>query len=172
MPKDSDSQIYAINAKVEGGVRVTQKQMNLLLQNLLAERFHLKVHRDQKILPGYALTVAKGGPKLKPTQGGPFFRIIDPTTGYKIQNDSVANFAKAIAVAVQKPVADKTGLDGQYDFELKFAPDEGPTRDDPRYASLPDIFTALQVQLGLKLVPQKIPVDFIVVDHVEAPSEN
>ncbi len=59
-----------------------------------------------------------------------------------------------------------------YDFDVKFVPDDGPLSSNPRCSGLPDIFTAVQVQLGLKLVPQKVPVDSLVIDHVEPPSEN
>ena len=170
-----DSQLYSINAKVEGNTLLTQKQMRPLLQNLLADRFHLKVHPVQKIVPGYALVIAQGGPKLQLTKGGPFLgmggRYGDSELKY--QNDSVVDFANVIGYsAFRKPVVDRTGLEGMYDFDLKFSPEDGPLRDDPRYSSLPDIFTAVQSQLGLKLVPQRVPVDSLVIDHVEPLSEN
>ena len=76
------------------------------------------------------------------------------------------------AWTIKKPVVDRTGLEGMYDFDLKFMPQDGPLYDDPRYSNLPDIITATQEQLGLKLVPQKVPVDYLVIDHVEPPSEN
>ncbi len=66
------SQLYSVNAKVEGNAFLTQKQMRPLLRNLLEERFHLKAHPEQKIVPGYALVIAKGGAKLQPNKGAPF----------------------------------------------------------------------------------------------------
>ena len=167
------SQNYSVSAKVGGDALLTQKQMQPLLQNLLEERFHLKVHRVQNIVPGYALVVAKGGPRLQPTKGGPFFGMA-PVCELKYQDDSVENFAKAIghSSSLNKPVVDRTGLDGMYDFDLKYVPEDNPNTDNPSCSGLPDIFTAVQRQLGLKLVPQKVPVDSLVIDHVERPSPN
>jgi uncharacterized protein (TIGR03435 family) len=169
-PEWAYSQNYSVNAKVEGDALLTQKQMRPLLQNLLEERFHLKIHREQKIVPGYALVIAKGGPRLQPTNGGVYFGIggSPGSSELKYQNESVENFAKVIGYAAfEQPVVDKTGVEGMYDFDLKFTPEVGPYRDDPRFANLPDIFTAVQVQLGLKLVKQKVPVDSLVIDHVD-----
>jgi len=167
-----DSQLYSIDAKVEGDALLTQKQMRPLLQSLLEERFHLKVHREQKVALGYALVLAKGGSKLQPTKGGP---ALTAASGFelRLQNGTVEDLANTMwAWTIKKPVVDRTGLEGMYDFDLKFMPQDGPLYDDPRYSNLPDIFTATQEQLGLKLVPQKVPVDYLVIDHVEPPSEN
>jgi uncharacterized protein (TIGR03435 family) len=147
--------------------------MRPLLQNLLEERFHLKTHREQKIVPGYALVVAKSGPKLRPTKGDTF---VGNYSGFEIdyKNVSVANFGGAIgAWVVKQPVVDKTGIQGYYDIDLKFAPETGPLAGDPRGTNLPDIFTAMQEQLGLKLVAQKVTVDTLVIDHADRiPTEN
>jgi len=167
-----DSQLYSIDAKVEGDALLTQVQMQPLLQSLLEERFQLKVHREQRVVPGYALVLAKGGSKLQPTKGG---RAYTGVSAFELieRNNTVGYFANTLwDWTIKKPVVDRTGLEGMYDFDLKFIPQDGPLRDAPRYSNLPDIFTAAQEQLGLKLVPQKIPVDYIVIDHVEALSEN
>ncbi len=170
---NSFSQLYSIDAKVEGDALLTQEQMRPLLQNLLEERFHLKVHHEQKMVAGYALVLAKGGSKLQPSKGGPSI-FAASSSELKLKNNSVEDFAKMIWKnwTIKKPVVDRTGLEGMYDFDLKFAPQDGPLRDDPRYSNLPDIFTATQEQLGLKLVPQEVLVDYLVIDHVEPPSEN
>jgi len=167
------SQHYNVTAKVEGNAMLSMEQMRPLQQALLEERFHLKVHRQQKIVPGYALVIAKGGPKLQPNKGAPFIGI-NAGNEFKYQNDTVGNFAKAIGYwSLKQQVVDKTGIQGQYDFDLKCRPATGPYIDDPRFANLPDLFTALQEQLGLKLVPEKVPVDTLVIDHVDKiPTEN
>ena len=82
-------------------------------------------------------------------------------------NDSIKSFVDILESPVERPIIDRTGLGGTYDIALKFA-----TADDPD-SNLPDIFTAVQEQLGLKLVPQKVPVEILVIDHVDKiPTEN
>lgn len=171
-PEFIDRLHYDLNAKVEGDARLTQEQMQPLMQNLLEERFHLKVHREQKIVAGYALVIAKGGSKLQPNKGAPnggFYGVSE----FKFQNVSAEYLAKLIGWEVNKPVVDKTGIQGTFDVDPKFRPATGPFIDDPRFANLPDIFAAVQEQLGLKLVPQKVTIDTLVVDHVDRiPTEN
>ena len=174
-----DQQRYDIDAKVEGKALLTREQMRPMLRNLLEERFHLKTHPGQKIVPGYALTIAKGGPRLPPNRGAPFLGMEGGYT-MKWQNVSMERFAQALEKAAGGPVIDRTGIKGTYDFDLKFGP-HGPASDDPvfahipenLYANLPDIFTAVQEKLGLKLVPEKISMDTLVIEHVERkPTEN
>ncbi len=165
-----NTQFYSVDAKVEGDALLTREQMRPLLQNLLEERCHMKFHHEQKPVAGYVLVLAKGGSKLQPTKGGPP-RSSASSFELALRNDSVENFAKMIwNWTIKKPIVDGTGLEGRYDFDLKFAPQDGPLRDDPRYSNLPDIFTAVQEQLGLKLVPQEVPVDYLVIDHIEKPT--
>jgi len=91
--------------------------------------------------------------------------------GIRVQNAPVQLFASMLQSPTGSPVIDKTGITGNYDFDLKFAP--ANAREGSADAALPDIFTAVQEQFGLKLVPQKVPVDFLVVDHVDrTPTEN
>lgn len=161
---------YDLNAKAEGDARLTRKQMQPLLQTLLKERFHLAVHSETRTVPGYVLVVAKGGPRLNPTKGAAFggIRGIDQL---KFQNESVEGFAQSIGDAIKQPVVDRSGLIGKYDFDVKFAP-EDPAIDSPN-AKYGSIFSALEEQLGLKLVAQKVPVTYLVIDHVEkVPVEN
>jgi uncharacterized protein (TIGR03435 family) len=73
---------------------------------------------------------------------------------------------------IDRQVVDKTGLTGKYDFTIRFSPDNAATQESPSTADAPSIFTALQEQLGLKLEPAKAPVDSLVIDHIERPSEN
>jgi uncharacterized protein (TIGR03435 family) len=157
---------YDISAKAEGGVGLTYKQLQAPLQQLLAERLHLAMHRETREVEGYALVVAKGGPKLTVSNGG----SATPTmarTELKMQNMPLSVFTVLLGKPANRPVVDKTGLTGNYDVDLKFAP------PDSTDSQLPSFFTALQEQLGLKLEPQKIPVEMLVIDHVEkVPTEN
>lgn len=163
---------YDLSAKVEGNAMLTKEQMKPMLRTLLEERFHLKIHVEQRTVPGYALAIAKGGSKLRPNKGAPFLGIAG---GFelKFQNVPAEYVGKWIGDEVKKPVVDKTGLTGMYDFDLKFRPATGPFVDDPRFANLPDIFTAVQEQLGLKLVPEKVRGDYLVIEQVDKiPTEN
>jgi uncharacterized protein (TIGR03435 family) len=160
------SEHYDVSAKPEGDRGLSYEQLRPMLQHLLADRFKLSVHREMKDSQGYALTVTKGGPKLQVTKGGPSKPVI-LKAGLRADNISLGTFVALLARPVGRQVVDKTAITGSFDITLDYAP-EGV--DD---TSLPSIFTALQEQLGLKLTPQKIPVETLVIDHVERiPSEN
>jgi len=144
------------------------KQMQVMLQAMLAERFALKAHRETKDLPIYELTVAKGGSKMKQTtldnSGGNASYASGKVTAHEI---SIESLAANLSFAVGRVIVNKTGLEGGYDFTLDYAPD-GADASDTR----PSIFTALEEQLGLKLEPARGPVDVIVVDHIERAKAN
>lgn len=166
--------------------------VQLMMQNLLSERFHLKLHREKKDLPAYALVVAKGGPKMKqaetPAAAAPAKRGIWMGMG-KLQASSVdlGMFANLLSNLVGRPVLDMTEMKGNYDCTLEFTPDaslsmpmmkmagahaEGGEGAPPESAG-PSIFTALQEQLGLKLEARKAPLDILVIDQAEkVPTEN
>jgi uncharacterized protein (TIGR03435 family) len=155
-----------------------------MLQKLLADRSNLSFHRDKKELSVYAITVAKTGPKLTKSEGDPnglpglFFRGLG---NLPARNATMADFAGVLQGAVlDRPVVDRTGLAGRYDFQLQWTPDRSQfismrvkvpaPPDDP--AAPPDLFTAIQQQLGLKLESAKAPVEVLVIDHVEKPTGN
>ncbi|HMD71777.1 MAG TPA: TIGR03435 family protein [Bryobacteraceae bacterium] len=161
------SEYYDIDAKPEGGVSLTYEQLKPRLQQLLAQRLKLSTHRQMKDFEGYALVVAKGGPKLKTdtpvTSEG---AVIFPN-GLRLPGASMERLALTLVRPLGCPVVDKTGIKGTYNIALSYAKDADV---DPR---LPSIFTALQEQLGLKLERQKVPVEMLVIDHVERiPTEN
>ncbi len=143
------------------------KQTQLMMQALLADRFALKFHHATKDLPIYELAVAKDGFKMKksPTDLGGGGTFSDGRVEAKAI--SVWMFAANLSFSVGRMVVDKTGLEGSYDFTLEWAP-EGADASDTR----PSIFTALEEQLGLKLESARGPVDVIVIDRIERPSEN
>jgi uncharacterized protein (TIGR03435 family) len=160
------------------------KQMKLLIQSVLTDRFKLTFHHDQKELSVYALTVGKSGPKLTETIHKPndpsafFFRKLGNLT---VTNSTMKDFCNGMQSAVMdKPVVDQTGLTARYDFNLNWTPDESqfeamggfkpPTTDDPN--APPGLSTAMQEQLGLKFEATKAPADVFVIDHVEKPSAN
>ena len=177
-------------------------QLRLMVQSLLADRFKLTLHHETKELPIYVLVVAKNGPKLHESAVTPEDNVPlgppGPPDGpqprhsirmgrgdLSISAESLDMFAEVLSRHVGRLVVNQTGLKGLYDFKLQWTPDEGqgqmmalpgggPSRDaaPPPDASGPSIFTALQEQLGLKLESQKGPVDTLVIDHVEKPSEN
>lgn len=166
-PEWLDSSNYSIDARVEGDQMLTYDQIKPLVQNLLAQRFGLKVHHGSKLSAGFELVIAKGGPKLQPARGDgkPWGQIL--SNRLDSWNDSTGDLASMLSRPAGQPVVDKTGITGSYDIHLTYAPANDPN------SALPSIFTAVQEQLGLKLVPQKVPVDTLVIDHVDKiPTEN
>jgi len=174
-----DSMRYEVVAKpgegadISGGARLTK----LRTQSLLADRFHLEFHRETKELPVLVLTVAKNGPKglRESTAARPDF----VSNGHHLscQRVSMAMFARDfVANQTGRSVTDNTGIAGEFDFTLDWSPDDAPSPASvdggPAAAQFPSFFAALQEQLGLKLEQQKGPVDVLVVDHAERPTEN
>lgn len=163
------SELYDITAKPVAGVRLSREELKPMLQNLLQERFHLAAHRETRMMPGYELVVAKGEPKLQATNGDhvPGFRV-NVSPGHLIGlNWSMAALAGYLGPAAGRPVVDRTGIAGSYDVSVEYAWDEAEE------SSLPSLFTALQENLGLKLGPRKVPVEVVMIDHVDrVPVEN
>ena len=150
-----------------------RNQSRIMFQKLLATRFKLAFHHASRELPVYAVVLAKDGPRLTRTDRKP-----SDNTGFSyssqivltVRNSSIADFADGMQdVFMDKPVVDRTGLNDRYDFVLKWTPDEAPAADPN---APPDLFTAIQEQLGLKLVSTKAPVKVFVIDHIQKPSGN
>lgn len=140
--------------------------LRVRLRNLLAERFQLKVHTAMKEQPVYVLEVAKGGAKLQRSDG-----IMNSSQGQRQIRSSaapVAQLATMLSQALGRVVLDRTGLVGNYRFELNWAAEDAPPGD----TVLPGLFTAIREQLGLKLESAKAPVQVVVIDQVEKPSAN
>lgn len=154
-----------------------RKQAQLMEQSLLADRFKLKAHFETREMPVYQLIVAKGGPKLKE----------DPDSSHA-QAAIYASRIRATAITMQnlidflegapdiggRVVIDETGLSGRYDLLLKWAPLEAGWSETAQSSDAEgtSLFTAIEEQLGLKLVPTKGPGQVLVIDHIERPSEN
>jgi uncharacterized protein (TIGR03435 family) len=166
-PNWLDSQQYDVDAKVEGDRQLTYKEMQPLLQRLLAQRFHLLVHQSTKMTSGYALLVGKGGAKLQSSTDGVQPRAQVLPNGFQTWHMDAKGIAGVLSIPAGGPVSDKTGLTGTYDVKLSYAPANDPN------SNLPSFFTALQEQLGLKLESDKVPVDILIIDHVDKiPTEN
>jgi uncharacterized protein (TIGR03435 family) len=174
---------FDITALTPGATRPSRDRQMAMLRNLLADRFKLTFHREEKEFSIYNLTVDKGGPKLKPSTASPDEPAALVSTVYPervslpARNTTMREFASLMQrAALDRPVVDKTGLTGKYDFDLDWSPDEtqfgGELPVAPPDAAAPPFFIALQKQLGLKLEPAKGPVQTIVVDSVSKPSEN
>jgi uncharacterized protein (TIGR03435 family) len=179
--------IEAKTEGVQGGL--TRDQSNALLRRLIEDRFQLKSRRESKKLPVYALEMVQNRTKTElnthpgdETQRKP---LVNFGFGSAVFTDSsVSGLAGQLTLYLDRPVLDRTGIQGAYDFTLKWspAPNESspqalglPPRADPSPpadSSGPSLFTALQEQLGLKLKSTKAPVDILVIDHVQRPSEN
>jgi uncharacterized protein (TIGR03435 family) len=159
------------------------KQLKQMVQKLLADRFQLKFHREKRELSVFAITVGKGGPTLTASTNvsngvpGLGFRGLGNLV---VRNATIEDFANLMQTSVlDRPVVDQTNLKGRFDFTLDWAPDETqfgamgvkvpPSAENETRASL---FTAIQSQLGLKIDAVKAPVDVLVIDHVEKPSDN
>jgi uncharacterized protein (TIGR03435 family) len=164
--------------------RPSTVQMRSILRKLLADRFKMTFHHAQKELPVYSIVAAKGGPKLTPT-AAESVAANTAAIGFSkdamvVSNATMAEFASLMQryVALDRPIVDHTGISGKYDFKLSWTPDRSQFNGNPIWPitndanSPPDLYTAIQEQLGLKLQPIKEPTDVLVIDSVERPSEN
>ncbi len=151
------------------------KQLQGMMRKILTERFGLRAHHEQREMPVFALTVAKGGSKVTPDTSDPN-GFLDQQNGEangqrteRLKNTSMAELALILQFHVDRPVVDQTGLKGRYDLKLQWTTDDThiPSPDAP-----PGLFTAVQEQLGLKLEAVKAQADVLVVDAVERPGAN
>ena len=144
-----------------------QDVLMAMLRTLLAERFKLVVHQETRSIQALVLEVAKNGPKLEKAEDGPS----------KTQNGrglidarviTMKRFAEVLSRQTDLPVVDSTGLEGAFNLKLEWTPASPKTSGDGG----PSIFAALQEQLGLRLQSRKMPIEMLVIDHAEKPSEN
>jgi uncharacterized protein (TIGR03435 family) len=180
-PAWADSDRYDIVAATPGDNRPTLDQQMAMLRTLLAERFKLAIHHESRELPVYELTVARRGAKLEtstaPDQQPLLVNKVFPThIELPARNATMAQFASMLQRSVlDRPVVDKTGLAGRYDFNLEWTPDD--TQFDGRLppslttsGEKPDLVAALEAQIGLKLETSRGSVDVIVIDSVDRPT--
>jgi uncharacterized protein (TIGR03435 family) len=197
LPEWTRGSYFNVEAKSDESVderlaKLTDEQARLekqhMFQVLLVERFQLKVHWETREGPIYELVVAKNGPKLHPGGSLPptseeihnfgdrkipaLYQRGNGIKGYEYigHSCSLQSIAGALAAQMGEPVIDKTGLTGTYDFILQYRGRGPDASDDPTV--WPPLLTAVPDQLGLKLQPAKGENQFLVIDHIERPSEN
>jgi uncharacterized protein (TIGR03435 family) len=185
-PSWMDQDRYDIEARQDVDGLANDKQLRAMVRKLIEDRFQIKIHHDKRDLSAFLLTVAKGGPKLTPSQSKGDW----PGTGYvrmpggvvmEMYNGTVDDLADYLQSAiVDRPVVDHTGIAGRFDMTVKFTPDNTQFKGHPPNVRpgpdttevAPSLFEAMERQAGLKLSPGKADVGVVVIDHVEKPSAN
>jgi len=169
-------QMYAIEARVStedaaAFAKLKRDEKSAMMQTVFAERFGMRTHMETHEMPAYELVIAKSGSKLKePSDTTTGISQFGGSTGeVKWANSPLTDLKFLLAKETGRPVVDKTGLTGKYDFTLQYTPADRAATDE---SGRPSIFTALEEQLGLKLVSTKQPVEVLVVDAMEKPTEN
>jgi len=175
-------------------------ERDLMFQNLLADEFKVALHRESRLLTGYALVIAKNGPKVQPSKPGDTYPngIKGPDglsagphkfdfgpEGVIVQALPMSFVTNSLATHLGQPVVDRTGLIGDYDFTLKWPPKGEPpvetsvhtnaqtgAKETTVHISSASLITAVEEQLGLKLDPQTIPLPVLVIDRAEKPAAN
>lgn len=182
MPSWAESEKFDIEGTSDGEGVPSLDQWRIMLRKMLADRFHLVFHTEKRELSVYALTVAKGGPKMtkslnQEALAGLGLRGLGSVVGRGANMGNFRNFMQGYVM--DRPVVDQTGLQGRFDFQLDWTPDDfqfpglgvkvPPAGENTQH---PDLYTAIQQQMGLKLEAVKAQADVMVVDRIEKPSEN
>lgn len=166
-----DIEAKTLDPDVAGLRDLTAEQRRAMLQALFVDRLGLKWHYETRVLTTYDLVVANGGSKLKPTAAtGHNGGVSVNDTRFRLTNVPVASLAVVLADKLGRPVVDKTGLMGRYDAVMEWTADTAVPSGDAN--APPPLFTALQEQLGLKLVGGKDPVQVFVIDRLTPPVGN
>jgi uncharacterized protein (TIGR03435 family) len=171
-----DSDRFEIAAKAEEPTDDDGVLM-AMVQTLLAERFKLALHRETRMIQAYVLGVARNGPKLEKADAGESRTSTSSNgtmTTAEAQHVTMDGFAKVLARRMDLPVVNQTGLEGVFNIKLQWTPEDSrpPRPGEATAMEGPSIFTAIQEQLGLRLRGQKAPVEVLVIDHAERPTEN
>jgi bla regulator protein blaR1 len=185
LPGWAESEGYSIVARLPQGGDPTDAQIRTMLKNLLQSRFGLSFHMEKRELSVYAIRIGKNGPagvKMVTSNSSGLNMGSQGRGRVRFRGATMANLAIQLQLRVlDRPVIDQSGLTGRYDFTLDWRPDEFqfPRASAAERAAaeaaadtLPDLFTAFQEQLGLKLDATKAPADVLVIDKVSKPSEN
>jgi uncharacterized protein (TIGR03435 family) len=184
LPDWAESDKFDIDGKPDGEGAPNGKQWKIMIQKLLADRYGLKFHKDKKELSVYVLSVSKTGEKMTKNDSSPnglpglFFQGLGKLN---VRNALMSDFTGLMQSAVlDRPVLDQTGLTGRFDFSLNWTPDDSqfggmgakvPPPTDSADAP-PNLYTAIQEQIGLKLDATRAPADVMVIDHIQKPSAN
>lgn len=181
-PPWMDRTRFDVTGEIDGEGIPNDHQWKMAVQKLLIDRFQLRIHHEERVMPAFALVIAKGGPKLTPGDGNVKahmhmgFRgaVGHMMYGYGV-NASIGDFIGELQrIVMARPIVDETGLTGVYNIKILFI------REDPNALGMtqlpdtaaPNLLDALQQQLGLKLKDTKTAVHVIVIDHAEPPGEN
>ena len=178
----SEADRYDITARVAGDSEPPFEQVRLMMQTLLAERFGFRFHRETREMSVYALVAGKTAPKLTPSDSR-FENLNFKQEGGETRLDFRGGRMEFLAQqltrmpGMERPVLDRTGIAGKFDFDLKLAAFRVTSAPTPGASPVTgpsgeSIFTAIEEQLGLRLEPRRAPVEVLVIDHVERPSEN
>lgn len=184
-PDWADKDRYDIGGVPDVGGEPSVDQLRMMIRKLLADRYALKFHNEKREMPAFVLSAEKTGQKLTASEA----KNALPNVGMRgmpngmrlvLSNATVRDFTSFLQMMVlDRPVVDQTGIAGRYDLTVTFMPDESqfngrPPRSAPAdgVEAAPDLYVAIQQQMGMKLTQEKAPVDVIVIDHVEKPSAN
>jgi uncharacterized protein (TIGR03435 family) len=185
-PAWTESEKYDMAGKPDAPGQPNVDQMKMMIQKLLADRFQLKFHFEKRDLPAYAVGITKAGAKIIRSQDDPkglpgfYFGRTAAGTTLTFRNSPMSQVTAVLQNFLDRPVVDQSGLSERYDFTVTFTLDSAqavrlggaPTSAADNPDAAPDVFAAFQQQLGLKLESTKAPVDVMVIDKVERPSEN
>jgi uncharacterized protein (TIGR03435 family) len=179
-PKWVGEDRYDIDAKAAGPAG--DRELMAMLRSLLSERFKLAFHLETRALPGYALVVGKSGLQAKRSKPDAESRSNSSREAIDCEACGMRQLAQKLSEVIHLPVADLTGVEGEFDFQLQWTPDDMQAKppsggDKPAAAALdvangPSVFAALQEQLGLRLEPRKVSTEVLVIDHAEKAPEN
>jgi uncharacterized protein (TIGR03435 family) len=164
-----DTERFDITAKADEPVG--DHALMAMLQTLMAERFKLAIHRETRPIQAYVLEIGRNGSKLKKGDGG--VSSTDNGRGnLLVKNTTLDRFAEVLSRQMDLPVVNRTGLDGAFNVELRWTPENRQAKPGDAPPDGPSIFTAIQEQLGLRLRAEKVPIEVLVIDHAEKPTEN
>ena len=183
-PAWADTDKFDIKAEPETPGQPSRQQLNSMVRKLLADRFKLTFHREKRVLPAYVLVLEGSAPKIAKSDdnsaAGPGFSGHGFGT-IVVTNSTMSDFVHMLQVLVlDRPVVDQTGLTGKYNFTLTWTPDDSqyfrtgmkPVQPSTTADTPPDLFTAINQQMGMRLRATRLPVDVLVIDHAEKPSAN
>jgi uncharacterized protein (TIGR03435 family) len=177
-PKWIDSERYDLEAKAGGDAPPNKTQLRAMLQGLLADRFHLSVRHESKEMPVYVLETGNGesNPQLTRNPDHPVVFRVFQRRQITAENAPLEYLTEALTWLLGRPVLDRTGLEGSFDYKLEWSPDETQVRSQeapPEADSpAPSLAAAIRQQTGLKLVSRRSPVEQIVVEKAERPTAN
>lgn len=164
---------FDLDANVPDGAPLTPEHLRIMMQDLLKDRFKLRVRWESRQVPIYAMIVAKNGAKLKPSpddaKPGGVTRGAADGIHREVTKGTIEDLAKQLSVTAGRPVVDKTGLTGFYAYTLDWFP---ANRVPPPDSQVPSMFAALQEQLGLQLIAETGTEQYLVIENAERPSAN